>query len=913
MNQAQYKNCDFQVHTPRDENFKGREYVTEEDRATYSKDFIKACRTKKLDAVAITDHHDLCFYKYINDAAYNEKADDGSYIPDHSKIVVFPGMELTIDLPCQALLIIDSTIELTQELIIKICTALGIQNIKPDSQSKSAQTTRLPINTINEIYDRLEAIDSLKGRFIIFPNIKENGGDSILREGFHNQYAAGKFVGGYLDYGQYEKHKSKTGWNNVIEGKTNAYGNRSIGLFQTSDCRIDDFSTLGDFTTYVKWSDPTAEGLRQACLAKTSRISQELPILPSTRITRVKIIGASFLKDIDILFSPQFNVCIGGRGTGKSSLLQYVSWVLGGDTLNHKKEQLTPFVENTLNDGFVKIGVIKNGILHRIKRSLSEYIIKIGNNEWESTDSKTVSSIIRTDSFAQKELSQHEKNKSKQLVRILENQIKGELNSIDRKVESNASEILEISASYIGHVTNLKSKANLKSQIDSIEEQIKSLNTKLSGIPKEDQEILQNNSLVENEKQLLRDRSSSLKSLLEQISEILSNQNFEKAEISDEKFLHTDEIKSFAEADHNVLLNIEKDLRAAIERPMSAEYNDASEKLGIINLEHDKKYAEAKERQASFQLIINQIENLREHLKTLKNDLAKLIGLIAENKHLRKKLQNLYFLRLELMVAKYDAVKEAAINTVKMSEDSIDIEITQMENLDHIRNKFTEEATGSKGQPQRISNYFDSLKSGNQTYLNLLRFWRSLELSTEGEHVDQLLEKYGIPNNSLIENDFMRILSSFSTNDLINFSLHLPTYNLNLRYKKEDGSHIPFEDASYGQQAGAILTILLNQQFGPLIIDQPEDDLDNKVIHSITENIISAKHSRQIIFSSHNANIAVNGDAELIMVFDHDPTLSAGVIKHEGSIDKVDIKTDVKEIMEGGIKAFDLRKAKYDF
>ena len=109
------------------------------------------------------------------------------------------------------------------------------------------------------------------------------------------------------------------------------------------------------------------------------------------------------------------------------------------------------------------------------------------------------------------------------------------------------------------------------------------------------------------------------------------------------------------------------------------------------------------------------------------------------------------------------------------------------------------------------------------------------------------------------------------------------------------------------------MTILLNQEFGPLIIDQPEDDLDNKVIHQITENIIAAKHKRQLIFSSHNANIAVNGDAELILTFEHNSAKSSGEIISSGSIDKEEIKIQVKEIMEGGIKAFDLRKTKYDF
>ena len=98
-----------------------------------------------------------------------------------------------------------------------------------------------------------------------------------------------------------------------------------------------------------------------------------------------------------------------------------------------------------------------------------------------------------------------------------------------------------------------------------------------------------------------------------------------------------------------------------------------------------------------------------------------------------------------------------------------------------------------------------------------------------------------------------------------------------------------------------------------MIIDQPEDELDNKVIHQITENIVAAKHKRQLIFSSPNANIAVNGDSELIMTFDHNSDKSAGEIIGSGSIDKDEIKVQVKDIMEGGVKAFDMRKSKYGY
>jgi len=68
---------------------------------------------------------------------------------------------------------------------------------------------------------------------------------------------------------------------------------------------------------------------------------------------------------------------------------------------------------------------------------------------------------------------------------------------------------------------------------------------------------------------------------------------------------------------------------------------------------------------------------------------------------------------------------------------------------------------------------------------------------------------------------------------------------------------IPFSEASAGQQATALLSVLLNQEGSPLLIDQPEDDIDNRAINDIIENIWKAKNKRQLIFTSHNANLVV--------------------------------------------------------
>ena len=134
-------------------------------------------------------------------------------------------------------------------------------------------------------------------------------------------------------------------------------------------------------------------------------------------------------------------------------------------------------------------------------------------------------------------------------------------------------------------------------------------------------------------------------------------------------------------------------------------------------------------------------------------------------------------------------------------------------------------------------------------------------------------------------------------------------------FRSREQEYIPFRNASAGQQATALLKTLLNQEGPPLIIDQPEEDLDNPVILEIVQSVWEAKQKRQLIFASHNANLVVNGDAELVAWCDHRTVVdqSGGMIAGKGAIDVDDIREAIKKIMEGGEDAFNLRKEKYGF
>jgi len=162
-----------------------------------------------------------------------------------------------------------------------------------------------------------------------------------------------------------------------------------------------------------------------------------------------------------------------------------------------------------------------------------------------------------------------------------------------------------------------------------------------------------------------------------------------------------------------------------------------------------------------------------------------------------------------------------------------------------------------------------------------------------------------------------RITAEFDYERWLDLSLAELEFNPVFQYctSKAKNEYIAFVDASAGQQATALFTALLNQEGAALIIDQPEDDVDSKVVKEIIERIWTAKTKRQLIFASHNANFVVNGDAELVICCDYlkagDQT--AGTIKLSGAIDNEKIRKEITTVTEGGEEAFKLRKEKYGF
>lgn len=128
----------------------------------------------------------------------------------------------------------------------------------------------------------------------------------------------------------------------------------------------------------------------------------------------------------------------------------------------------------------------------------------------------------------------------------------------------------------------------------------------------------------------------------------------------------------------------------------------------------------------------------------------------------------------------------------------------------------------------------------------------------------------------------------------------------NMRYMQRD-----FSQLSLGQQQSVLLALILSSDSKrPLIIDQPEDNLDSEFIfHTFVPVLRRAKERRQVIIVTHNANIAVLGDAEQLIVFKSNSDQSKIVAR--GSIDDIDARDAACKILEGAREAFTRRARIY--
>ena len=931
---AHFYKCDFQVHTPRDINWKGDRPITADQRKTYAEDFIKKCRELGLNSVAITDHHDFGFYPIIKEAANSELDDQVIPIPDDKKIIVFPGIEVTFSTPsCQALLIIDS--DYPSNNLNQILHLFGITPNSPDEVTTIATVaiSNINVNGFDELYDKLNTIEALRGKFIVLPNLSEGGRHTLLRAGNSEHYKKMPCVGGYVD-GSISQHG--TGNRTIIKGVAREWGNKSVAVFQTSDNRQRDFGVLGTHSTWVKWATPTAEALRQACLASESRLSQETPELPQIHITSIDVTASKFLSSFTIDFNQQYNVLIGGRGTGKSTILEYLRWGLCDQTaINYSPEEQSEvekrsqaLIEKTLLPfkGEVRVTFSLNGIIHIVKRNsvTKVTLLKIGDADFEQVKEEEIRRILPIQAYSQKQLSSVGV-RTEELKRFIQLPIANQLSNLKFQVSDNSK---KTRSSY----NNFVRKREIQNEIEQFNLEIKSLKTQvenirksLTGISEEDKRTIAKKQKFDNEQNLINKSQTEFSTINTKIDELITslqhypepfpvNQELENHELI--KLIDDARTKKFDE-----LKVISQQLQNSLNAHNLKEFNDFISQWVMLKEVFEVQYESSKTMASSNQTQIAEIARIETQLEVLSNTLTERTSILKELGNPDIEFNQLREEWFSLHQKKVDLLKEQAQKFSSLSKGIIKAEITKSIDIRQIKNQITSAFQGSRINETKIQLLCDCILTND----NPLETWKGIlnELKILAELKISDDKKLELPETPILnscdynEGNKAKIIELLTSDNWLNIATTEIEFNPEFKYTTNNqlGDEIPFSDASAGQQATALLTVLLNQPGTPLIIDQPEDDIDNRAIEEIIKNIWKAKRNRQLIFTSHNANLVVNGDAELVVCCDYRESgnQTRGIIKAEGSIDFKVVREEITSVMEGGEKAFRLRKDKYGF
>lgn len=931
---AHFYRCDFQVHTPRDLRWAGPDATTPEERLAYGQKLVAACRERGIQAIAITDHHCMTFVPFIRQAAAEETSTDGSVLPDEERLVVFPGMELTLGVPCQAIVIFDA--DFPNDFLPNILTAFTITQNGPD-QPKIAEVQRLDhIQSLKVLKDELDKHSFLRDRYTIFPNVSGEGQFSLLRTGMAGKYSEMPWVGGYTD-GEFAKLKD--GPKNILSGNDKAWGNKRIACVQTSDTRRDEHSTLGTPSTWIKWARPSAEALRQACLAQESRISLDAPRVPETFIASLSVSNSSFLGPVDLALNPQYSALIGGRGTGKSTVLEYLRWALCDqppmndldDAPNYQARRFR-LIDKTLRplNSTVQVTYVLNGVPHVIRRSSVDGTVqmKIGAGEMRSCSEEEVRALLPIQAYSQKQLSDVSV-RIEELTRFITAPIKGDLDRLERKATDRANRIKETYATRQRFRELSKVLNNRLLEEQSIIEQANALRASLSGLAEDDRQLLElgrDYSAANAQVGAWRAGAGTVHQKAEELRNIVEGQ-LASLQPSPDKPADEQQVLDKARATYSGLLesalsslsNLTQAARSIVETQLDEASENPWRAWEARYQVFQDKYDAAVQRSSSHKEKLQQLGTLEAKVRELADEATRTKELLAT---LASADASYIAARDEWLAAQAEQdslIERECAALTKRSGGAIRVGVKRHADSTAFVETLRQGLSGSRVQGNKIEAIGDAITKAadpSAIWLQVLDDLEKIADHDPGHSPTEARPRAGaLLAAGLTSNDLDRMTQTLQSDTWLSLSLtpiaSVPVYE----FRTRESEYIPFENASAGQQATALLKTLLNQPGPPLIIDQPEEDLDNPVMLEIVEQLWEAKRLRQIIFASHNANLVVNGDAELVAWFGYRAAgdESRGTIVGEGAIDIPDAREAIKRIMEGGESAFRLRREKYGF
>lgn len=617
------------------------------------------------------------------------------------------------------------------------------------------------------------------------------------------------------------------------------------------------------------------------------------------RIRRIKVTGG-FLSGLDLEFHAQLNTVIGSRGSGKSTVVENIRHglnVMPGREGDPLRRRVTSMIEKNLAGGRVELTVeTKDGMIYTVNRVAGEEASIMNSDGVPLPPSVSVNHIFGASVYSQNQIEGIAENPRYQLDLIDGFEVEKlaavsqRVNDVKHHLESNSARILPL-------VIEKQNLDGALSQLDSVIEKLKAFDT-LTG---------QNTEEI--------NRAHALKALRGR--EVMAlNHSIEKIKSSADGFRPW--LGRLSEA---VIPFFTQDIMAgpnmtALSNAMNDANNSiaqAEASLAAVVTAMDQ--ATQKLVQHKFQIDLEHIAQeaqFRSVVEKHQQDLAK----SAERAQLEKQHNVLLFRKRRL------AEVLAEINTLETEREEMRARLSEVrderfairhsvaERLNARLNPTIRIRVAQSADQEDYRAFLETALKGSNIQHKIVSASLSKEISPDeladlikANDVTNLANRGGI--NQQQAATVIRELSALPR--LLELQIvdmnEVPTIEL-----CDNGIYKDSGSLSTGQKCTAILPILLWEGNTPLIIDQPEDNLDNRFIYdTVVSALKSVKPLRQLIFVTHNPNIPVLGHASQVVVMQSDG-LSGSVTK-VGDVDGC--RDEIVDLLEGGKEAFEKRSAKY--
>ena len=659
-------------------------------------------------------------------------------------------------------------------------------------------------------------------------------------------------------------------------------------------------------TCWIKMSEISIEGLRQAFLDPGSRIRLHSEPLPEERSELVAMgWQGGFLDGAAIHFNSNLNVLVGGRGAGKSTVIESLRHVLGLDPLGEEAQTIhTGILRNVLRSG-TKVSLLvrchrPSPRSYRIERTIPNPPVVRDAHTGNVLNLTAADVFPGVEIYGQHEISELTKSPEK-LTRLLGRFVEKDDSAIARKRELHRE--LERSRNRM---------LATRKELDDIDERLAALpgleetlrRYQKAGL----EEDLKEQSLLVREERVLSTIPERLKSFRSCLDELQQELPIDRTFLSPKALEDLPGKQILADADQ-ILEQLNADLEkisqafdmalATADQGIRGVHERFETRRATVQAAYEKKLRELQKSRIDGEEFIR-LRRRIEELRPLKEQQSALSRIEAEHRESRR---NLLVEWEEAKAEEFRAFERAGKRVTRKLKGRVRVRVEFGGNRESMFQLLRDEIGG------RLSEAISVLRQVEN--LSLREFVQACRQGADSLGVD-----------FYIAGTQAERLAKASDATLMQVEeLDLPSttkIELNTAPLHEPENWQALDQLSTGQKATAVLLLLLLESDAPLVVDQPEDDLDNRFItEGVVPRMREEKQRRQFLFSTHNANIPVLGDAELILGLSASGEADAGgatvAPEHMGSIDARPVRELVEELLEGGEDAFERRRRKYGF